>query len=331
MKKRYIIFLLCVGVLFHGCSGGKDDESKYTLKVLTGSRDGFYNEFLMGILDSLPKKPLTTQNATIEIYNTPGSVYNLELLSQGASNFALVQGDVISEMLLKNDFDIQGVAPLFSESIFIFRLLPPGEKSRATDIDKLIIQNISVPRHRSGAYMTAKRLFELIGLDISNMDSRGNYEAIRGMIKNIKEGSETTFLFSVQNEAHSMIKDLRDGRFDGWSNENNSPTPLWLTDGKRNKIAEFYESIGLIFNKWSKDIGYPVEFVSLPKRIVAPLKELFGVYTDKEIEIFRSAANISLLSTVAIRAFIITKSNESRENVEFFWDIYLKMRCSGKL
>ncbi|UCH92234.1 MAG: hypothetical protein JSV88_18310, partial [Candidatus Aminicenantes bacterium] len=321
--KKYLICLVLLVLVFPSCDGGRDKDQKF--KILTGPRDGIYYEFMKGLikrLEDMPYEPIDTSNNNVVLYNTPGSVYNLERLSQGQANFAIAQADVISETAARRGYDIYGVAPLFREYIFIFRLLPGSETPRVKEFDPLKVKHIYIPGEGAGTYLTAKRFLDLAEVDPGKIVNDGLRASLSKIVKEARKGEFDCFLFAVLNQHHPLIRDISDGRLDGWDTGTNPPTPAWRTNGKRNHMWDLYDSLNLISDGENKTPGYPVELVSLPGETRKSMKDLYGIYENTPIPIKDIGGPGDF--TLFMRAFLVVRSDEKEENVEVLLDYFYK-------
>lgn len=335
--KKHLIPLMLLLLVFPSCDGGIDKDKK--MIILTGPREGIYYEFMEGLFARLKAeqgKPVDKDTNKLDIftiYPTPGSVFNLERLSRGQANFAITQPDVLSGPVGRKGYETQAVAPLFREYIFIFRLRPEPGKPRVAEFDMSEVQRINIPGKGSGTHLTAKRFMELAGLDPgkagidprSKVVTRGVREALMDIVGEARGGKFNYFLFAVLDLDDPLILDISDGRLDGWDRATNrhQPAPVWQTNGKDNRMRGLYESLGLLFDRWDRSLGYPVELVSLPARVTESMQDLYGIYENTSIS-FKDieGSRIGPISTLFMRTFLVVRSDEKQENVEAFLDYF---------
>ena len=125
MKKVFIIFFLfMIIIMATGCCNNSLSRKEYT--IATGSKSGVY--YPIGeVLNRILKEQCP--DVTIKVYETDGSVDNLQMLTEGKVDMALVQNDIAyyacnGEAMFKGNkiSNISGIATLFPEVIqFIVR------------------------------------------------------------------------------------------------------------------------------------------------------------------------------------------------------------------
>lgn len=324
--KKALICVMLLAVFFPSCDGGRDKDQK--MIILTGPGEGIYYTFMEDLfarLKAVQGKPLDKDKNKLDIYtiySTPGSIFNLERLSRGQANFAITQPDVLSGPVGRKGYETQAAAPLFREYIFIFRLRPEPGKPRAAEFDLAKVQRINIPGKGSGTHLTAKRFMELAGLDpgkagtdpMSIVVTRGVREALMDIVGEARAGKFNYFLFAVLDLDDPLIRDISDGRLDGWdrASDRDKPARVWQINGKDNRMRNIYESP-----------GYAVEFVSLPTRVTESMQDLYGIYENTSISFEDSEGSlIGPISTLFMRTFLVVRSDEKQENVEAFLDYF---------
>lgn len=327
-KKKYIpviiIFVLVTAVAgalaFVLLDDSLNSKEKKKIQILTGPSQGKYHQFIEDLTGRLnTRKKETGKTAEfpwkLRAYSTPGSIFNLELLDQGRADFAIAQADAIAGELAKRGHKFQGVAPLFNEYVFLFRVLPKTEKPRVVEFKDCVIQNINIPDLGSGAYLTAERFLNLSGINQANVPRGGFREALVQAVTGPEPGKTGSYLLAVLNKDDHLMRDMLDGRLDG--RENGSPSPVWMTGGKTNRYAlSFYKSLNIPAAEGPGEQGYPVEFVSLSPEVISSMHELYGFYEKTKLTLtFSGSTGEETISTLFMKAFLVTRSDENKETV----------------
>ena len=216
------------------CSHFKENDGP---RLATGLADSSYFRFASQLKD-LNKQALER----FQVCTTQGTIDNLQLLSEGKVEFAIVQGDVMHEgwsaeepqdqekALLKNVAfqNLALVRPLFSEKMHIVT----GPHAYVTTVADLKSKRIWLGSERSGTKSTARELLRAAGVDNFVEDSKikdygeanrallnGKLDAffrvttvpvdqnVEGMqSKDVYEGS-LTYLFDKNDEVHLVNLD----------------------------------------------------------------------------------------------------------------------------
>ena len=320
---KYVMTLFAMATIC-SCSYWKRDNK--SIKILTGPPDGYYHDY---ITKKIGKKQIS--NKEVEIINTPGSMFNLGFVSKSSANFALTQGDVISEISkTAKEQNIHGVAPLFKEHVVIFRIQSKG-KSTVQEITQVNFSNnrLYAGSTGSGVFITAKRLMSLTGIDMRSAVNGTNVNAIVDMFDTMKwnedigedktrekvvdkadyseEKREIPYLFMLQNLNHDLMMDIKDGKFDGYTVDDSGIRKQIVSTN--DNIKNLYKRIGL---NGGKDQGYSIEFLSLPSTIKGSMELLKGYHQEK---LDLTGVN-GIVNTYYIWAFIVTNAKESRERVK---------------
>lgn len=313
--KRLTIFcFLFMAMIF--CLEGSKGRQK--IKILTGKQGRLYHSFIEDTIARLTENSITLDNKELLVFNTPGSVFNIDLILTNRANYALAQADVISETQSRNGNSLHGVAPLFREYVFIFQLLVKPKVPGVVDLDAFSIKTINFPSRNSGTHLTGERFLKVSGIDQSKAVYRDINESLK-MIINEKLWGSNDYIFAVLSLDDPLIKDIGDGWLDGYDSSTAPSTPVWRTNGEENEMKSFYDSLDLVFPDWHKGLGYPVQFVSILPRHTTAMKELYGIYETTSISIpiqTDQQIRFGSLSTFFMRAFLVTRSDEKKATVE---------------
>lgn len=154
--------VLSMLVVLTGCCS--KSFSRDSFKIATGSRSGVYYP----IGDAL-NRILSEHYAdiTLEVIETGGSIQNLELLTEGKVDFALVQNDIAyyaangKAMFADSSINnIEGIATLFPEVVQIV----VASSSLIASLEDLDGKTIAVGSENSGTYHNSRQIFSQVGV-----------------------------------------------------------------------------------------------------------------------------------------------------------------------
>lgn len=183
--------VVALALVVTGCCGKGLTKTEYT--IATGSRSGVYfpiGETLATILRE--KFP----SAQLNIMETAGSVENIQLLTSGKVDLALVQNDIAyyaaqGEAMFDGNkiTSMRGIATLFPEVV----QLVVATESGITSLKDFEGRKIAVGNRDSGTYYNAHQILTLAGV-WNSIDHQ--FIGVREAIKEIQEGNIDGFVFT---------------------------------------------------------------------------------------------------------------------------------------
>jgi hypothetical protein len=251
--KKNLVFLALLAVVLSAC--GEKGDMNQPINIVTGPMVGYYYNYM-------EEKKLKGFSSRLENYPTTGSRSNLDCLANGQADFAITQADIISDITVRKEYNIAAVAPLFREYIYIFRLVDKPASNKLLELKPTEIRHINSPDKGSGTYFTAKRFREMAGIDLGIVDDMGVREALRKTVIKPENDIEKYeyYHFAVLSEKDPIVRDISDGRLDGYERiKDKEPEAVWKSENDRNAIRDYYESLGLIYDKGPEGPGYFVQ------------------------------------------------------------------------
>ena len=176
MTKRFLIVFVAV-LVFSGCEGQKDGATtkekpgRSLITIGAGSVTGVYFPTAGAIARIVSKnKEKTGVRATVE--STGGSEYNTNAMSRGELDMGLVQSDV-GYMAYKGEGKFDGRP--FTKLRSVFSLHPEPfhivarQSAKINNFDDLKGKKVNIGNPGSGQRLTAKTLFSVTSLKLSDM------------------------------------------------------------------------------------------------------------------------------------------------------------------
>lgn len=171
LKKKYFILpiiSIVILVLFLTSCG-----SKTKISIGTGSKAGNYYSYATNLGDAVEDD----SKYSLKVVETAGSRENLNLLSEGKLDMALVQSDILKDSTLEG---FHTVTSLYVESIQV--IVPAG--SSITSINDLRGKKVSIGEVDGGTISNAKDVLNAYSIDesemtVSNLSFTASTEALK--------------------------------------------------------------------------------------------------------------------------------------------------------